>query len=145
MTLVIDAGAVVAALIDDGPHGRWAESMLGSGPLAAPHLMPVEATNILRRACLAGALSADSAQLAHADLLRLRVELFGYEPVADRVWSLRSAVTAYDACYVALAEALDAPLATIDLRLSRASGPRCVFKTPPHSESVSANSTTSHG
>jgi hypothetical protein len=65
------------------------------------------------------------------------VELFGYEPVADRVWSLRSAVTAYDACYVALAEALDAPLATIDLRLSRAPGPRCVFKTPPHSENVS--------
>jgi predicted nucleic acid-binding protein len=49
MTLVIDAGAVVAALIDDGPHGRWAESMLGSGPLGAPQLMPVEATNILRR------------------------------------------------------------------------------------------------
>jgi predicted nucleic acid-binding protein len=104
--------------------------MLASGPLAAPHLMRVEATNILRQACLAGTLSADSAQLAHADLLRLRVKLFGYEPVADRVWSLRSAVIAYDACYVALAEALAAPLATIDLRLTRAPGPRCAFKTP---------------
>lgn len=134
MTLVIDAGVTVAALIDDGPHGRWAESMLASGPLAAPHLMPVEAMNILRRACLAGALSVDCAHLAHADLLRLRVELFGYEPVAERVWGLRGAVTAYDACYVALAEALDAPLATIDLRLTRAPGPRCVFKTPPTTE-----------
>lgn len=131
MTLVIDAGVVVAALVDSGSHGRWAESMLAFGPLAAPHLMPVEAANILRRACLAGTLSADSAQLAHADLLRLRVELFGYEPVAKRAWSLRHAVTAYDACYVALAEALDAPLATIDLRLSRTNGPRCAFKTPP--------------
>ena len=61
MTLVINARVVVAVLVDDGLHGRWAESMLASGPLAAPHLMPVEATNILRRACLAGALSADSA------------------------------------------------------------------------------------
>lgn len=131
MTLVVDAGVVVAALIDDGPHGRWAESMLASGPLAAPHLILVEAANILRRACLARALSADAANLAHADLLKLRVELFGYEPVAERVWSLRGAVTAYDGCYVALAEALDVPLATIDRRLSRAPGPRCVFKIPP--------------
>lgn len=131
MTLVIDAGVVVAALVDGGPHGRWAESMLTSGPLAAPHLMPVEATNILRRACLTGALGADSAHLAHADLLRLRVVLFDHEPVAERVWNLRGAVTAYDACYVALAEALDAPLATIDLRLSRSPGPCCAFETPP--------------
>ena len=130
MTLVIDAGVVVAALIDDGPDGRWAESMLAAGPLAAPHLMLVEAANILRRACLAGVLSLDSAQLAHADLLRLRVVLFEYEPIAERVWELRGAITSYDACYVALAEALGAPLATVDLRLSRAPGPYCVFKTP---------------
>ncbi|PZS38439.1 MAG: VapC toxin family PIN domain ribonuclease [Pseudonocardiales bacterium] len=134
MTLVIDAGVVVAALVDDGPHGRWAEKILVSGPLAAPHLMPVEVANVLRRACLAGTLGADSAQLAHADLLKLRVVLFGYEPVAERVWSLRGAVTTNDACYVALAEALDAPLATIDLRLSRAPGPRCVFETPSTTE-----------
>ncbi len=131
MTLVVDSGVVVAALVDEGPDGRWAESMLAAGPLAAPHLMLVEAANILRRACLVGTLSPDSAQLAHADLLRLRVVLFGYEPVAERVWGLRGAITSYDACYVALAEALDAPLATVDLRLSRAPGPRCVFKTPP--------------
>lgn len=130
MTLVIDAGVVVAALIDDGPDGRWAESMLAAGPLAAPHLMLVEAANILRRSSLAGVISPDSAQLAHADLLKLRVVLFGYEPVAERVWELRGAITSYDACYVALAEALDAPLATADLRLSRAPGPHCVFKTP---------------
>lgn len=131
MTLVIDPGFVVAALVDSGPTGRWAESVLASGPLAAPHLMPVEAANILRRAVLAGTLSADGAGLAHADLVRLRVELFGYEPLAERVWALRGSVTAYDAWYVALAEALDAPLATIDLRLSRASGPACAFEVPP--------------
>lgn len=131
MTLVVDAGAVVAALVDDGPQGRWAESMLATSPLAAPHLMPVEAANILRRAALAGKLTWDSAALAHADLLQLRVKLFEYDPIAQRVWELRGAITAYDAWYVALAESLDASLMTIDVRLSRAPGPRCSFETPP--------------
>lgn len=131
MTLVVDAGFVVAALVDDGPRGRWAESLLPTAPLAAPHLMPVEAANILRRAVLAGTISEDSAQLVYEDLLRLRVALFGYDPVARRVWELRGNLTAYDGWYVALAEALDAPLATIDLRLTRAPGPRCAFEIPP--------------
>lgn len=93
--------------------------------------MPVEVANILRRACRAGQLSEDCAHLAHADLLKLRVALFGYELVAGRVWALRGAVTSYDAWYVALAEAMGVPLATVDSRLSRAPGPRCEFHTPP--------------
>lgn len=131
MTLVVDASTVVAALVDAGPAGAWAESMLASGPLAAPHLMPVEAANILRRSSLAGDISPGIASLAHADLASLRIELFPYRPFATRVWELRSNVTAYDACYVALAESLGVRLATLDVRLSRASGPRCDFSTPP--------------
>lgn len=131
MTLVVDSSAVVAALVDSGPDGRWAERILSAGELAAPHLMPVEAANILRRAGRAGQISADAASLAHGDLLSLRVELFPYEPFGRRVWELRENVTAYDACYVALAEALDAPLATLDARLARAVGPRCGFELPP--------------
>jgi predicted nucleic acid-binding protein len=92
--------------------------------------MPVEAANVLRRAALAGDLSQDVASLAHHDLLRLRVELFPYDVVADRAWQLRATVTVYDACYVALAEQLDVPLATLDGRLTRASGPTCAFRTP---------------
>lgn len=95
--------------------------------------MPVEVANILRRAALAGRVTDDVAALAHADLVTLRVELFPYGPVADRVWQLRGDVTAYEAWYVALAEALDAPLVTLDERLARAAGPRCSFKTPPPS------------
>ena len=52
-------------------------------------------------------------------------------PFAQRIWELRGNVTAYDAWYVALAEALGSELATVDLRLSRASGCQCVFLTPP--------------
>ncbi len=131
MTVVVDASTVVAALIEPGPVGAWAESMLLSGTPVAPHLMPVEAASVLRRGVLAGEVTADVASLAHADLTSLRLELFPYAPFAARVWELRSTVTAYDAWYVALAEGLDAAMATLDARLSRATGPRCAFLTPP--------------
>ena len=125
---------VVAALIDTGPAGVWAESLLATQPLSAPHLMPVETANILRRAALAGEISADTASLAHADLADLPVELFPYAPFAGRVWELRDTATCYDAWHVALAEYLEVKVATIDLKLSRATGPRCGFETPPEPE-----------
>ncbi|MBS3941378.1 MAG: type II toxin-antitoxin system VapC family toxin [Actinobacteria bacterium] len=131
MTVVIDASVAVAALVDAGPDGQWAEGLLADEPLAAPHLFPVEVANLLRRASLAGDISPDVAALAHADLIDLRVDLFPYEPVAERVWELRGNVTAYDGWYVALAERLGAPLATLDRRLAGAAGPRCPFLTPP--------------
>lgn len=130
MTLVMDASGVVAALVDNGPAGRWAEALLIENALAAPHLLPVEVASVLRRASLAGELSADTASIAHGDLIDLPVELFGYEHLAERVWDLRMTVTSYDACYVALAELLDAPVATLDRRLARAPGPRCQFLLP---------------
>lgn len=131
MTVVVDASVVVAALLDPGWLGVWAESLLASGPLAAPHLMPAEAANILRRSALAGEISADVASLAHEDLGSLRLELFPYAPCAARVWELRRNITAYDAWYVALAETLGARLATLDARLGRAPGTRCEFVVPP--------------
>jgi predicted nucleic acid-binding protein len=131
MTLVVDSSFVVATVADSGPTGAWAESILATEPFAAPHLMPVEAANILRRATLSGDISSDAASLAYSDLLQLRVELFPFQPFALRVWELRSNLTAYDAWYVALAEALGARLATLDARLSRAPGPTCAFVTPP--------------
>ena len=131
MTVVVDASAIVAALVDVGPDGEWATTELLRDDLAAPHLMPVEAANILRRAVIAGDLSVDAATLAHDDLARLRVELFPYEPHAERVWELRDNLTAYDAWYVAVAEALDAPMITLDRRVASATGPRCSFRLPP--------------
>jgi predicted nucleic acid-binding protein len=130
MTLVIDSGLVVAALVDSGQVGIWADHLLATDHLASPHVMPAEVANVLRRAAMAGEISADTASLAHADLLSLRVELFAYEPFATRVWELRESVTAHDGWYVALAESLGARLATLDLRLTKATGPRCAFATP---------------
>lgn len=129
MTVVVDASAIVAALVDSGPEGQWAEALL-TADLAAPTLLHVEVANVLRRAVKAGELSDDIASLAHADLVDLRVQLIPYEPVAARVWELRDNLTSYDACYVAVAELLDAPLATVDRRLVRSAGPTCTFWTP---------------
>lgn len=128
---VVDSSVVVAALLDRGPVGSWPEALLASGRHAAPHLMPVEVTNVLRRAALAGETSADAATLAHEDLRSLRLELLPYSLCAARVWELRSTITAHLAWYVALAETLGARLATLDARLTRATGTRCEFAVPP--------------
>ena len=130
MTVVVDAALVVAALLDGGSDGEWSRDVLVSGPLAAPHLMPVEVASILRRAAARGDVSADSASMAHSDLTLLPVELFPYGATAERVWELRHNLTSYDAWYVALAEGIDAPLATLDGKLTQAPGVRCAFMTP---------------
>jgi predicted nucleic acid-binding protein len=132
VTLVVDASFVTAALQGADPAvGGWAIATFRGHDLFAPHLLPVEVANTLRRAELAAALSAGVTSLAHRDLVALGVRFAPYEPLADRIWQLRHTVTPYDAWYVALAEALDAPLATLDHRLARAPGPTCTFLTPP--------------
>ena len=131
MTTVADSSVLVAALVDSGCEGMWAESVVADGPLLAPELVLAEASNILRRLELAGRLSRFEASSAHAGLLRLNLDLFPFAPFADRVWALRGNLTSYDAWYVAIAEALDCPLVTLDQRLGRASGPRCEIVTPP--------------
>ena len=134
MTIVIDASAMVAALVDTGPAGVWAEALLTTDDLAAPHVLFAEVANILRRASRAGQISIDAATLAHADLLEVQIVLLPYEPFAERIWSLRDNLTCSDAWYVALAERVDARLATLDERLCSAPGTLCRFMTPSHPE-----------
>jgi predicted nucleic acid-binding protein len=131
VTIVVDASVVVAALIDGGPDGSWARTGLRDEELTAPQHLYVEVSNVLRRAVLAGRIGDDVGALAHRDLVDMPLTTFRFEPLADRVWELHPGVTAYDAAYVALAEALDAPLWTLDRRLAAAPGPRCTFRLPP--------------
>lgn len=125
---------MVAALVDSGPDGGWAESVVSAETVAAPQLILVEATSILRRLERRGEISRIEANGARRDLLRRDIELLPFAPFADRVWELRHNVSSYDAWYVAAAEAFDCPLATLDRRLSRAVGVRCRFLAPgqPH-------------
>ena len=131
MSAVVDASLLVAATSDAGAEGQWAEGVVRAGGLVAPHLALVEATNILRRFELEGRLSHKEAGAAARDLLLFDLELVPFAPFAERVWKLRANVTSYDAWYVAVAEGCDLPLATLDRRLARASGPRCRFLLPP--------------
>jgi predicted nucleic acid-binding protein len=140
LSVVVDSSLLVAALVDTGPNGTWAEEVLSSGSLHAPELAKVETTNILRRLELAKQLTTPEANAAHEDLMQLDVELFPFDPFADRIWELRHAVTSYDAWYVALAEALRLPLATLDGRLSRSKAVACKFLTPGQAVARSARS-----
>ena len=132
MTAVIDASVFVAALVDTEHDGVWADLAISDIPLACPEIALAEAVNILRRMEVSGRISSVNAVNAHAALFRYKIELYSYTPFAERIWELRGNLTIYDAWYVAIAESLDAPLLTLDRRLSRASGPRCEFITPPN-------------
>jgi predicted nucleic acid-binding protein len=130
MTVVIDASCVVALLGSTGEYSDWAAEAVDGHLLCAPHTLLPEAANALRNHVLTGELSSDAATLAHADLVDFPVRYWSYRALAERVWALRHSVTAYDATYVALAEHLQVPLATLDLRLARSQAPRCTFLTP---------------
>ena len=130
MSIVIDSSVVVAALVDSGPHGDWAEEVLAGGLLLAPELVRAEATNIFRRLERAKLITAPEANAAQDDLMQLDIELFPFEPFAGRIWELRHNVTSYDAWYVAIAEALKLPLATLDEPLAKSNGVTCKFLTP---------------
>ena len=130
MTTVIDASVLVAALIDTGPDGRWAVSLFSRGGLTGPEILPAETSSALRRLELSGRISAAEATMAYGDLQRLDLELFPFGPLAHRIWDLRHSVTIYDAWYVALAEALEYPLATLDKKLMGANGAGCEFLVP---------------
>jgi predicted nucleic acid-binding protein len=131
VSAVVDASLLVAATSDAGEEGRWAEDVVRAGGLVAPHLALVEATNILRRFEIEGRLNRVEAGAAARDLHLFDLELVPFTPFAERVWELRANVTSYDAWYVAVAEQCDLPLATLDRRLARATGPRCRFLLPP--------------
>ena len=130
MSVVIDSSVVVAALLDSGPHGEWAEEILASGFLQAPELVHAEATNIFRRLERAKLITTPEANAAQDDLMQLDIQLFPFEPFASRIWELRHNVTSYDAWYVAVAEAVNLPLATLDEPLSKSPGVACQFLTP---------------
>jgi predicted nucleic acid-binding protein len=93
--------------------------------LAAPELIDLEVTAVLRRQVLAGRLDQHRAELALEDLSRLQIQRAAHLPLLARIWTLRDNLSAYDAAYVALAEALDVELLTADARLASAPGLRC--------------------
>ncbi len=129
--IVVDSSVLVAALLVDRQFGAWAADAVAGSDLGAPSLAAFEAANILRRHVAAGLVDARIAEAAHRDLALLTVEYWPYQAVATRCWELRKNLTIYDAAYVAVAEATESPLYTLDKRMATASGPTCRFVTPP--------------
>lgn len=128
--LVVDASVMLAALVGAPADRAWTHNLLKSNQNHAPELALFEAANVLRRKELTGRLTGIRAAAAFAELQQWPLQTWPFGLLAGRIWELRHSITAYDAAYVALAEQLDLPLATRDVRLAKAPGPRCRFVTP---------------
>ena len=125
--IVIDASAAVSALLNAGQ----ARAVLATESVHAPHLIDTEVANALRRQVARGAVTADDGWTALDTWRRLGVTRHPVSGLLDRIWQLRDNVSAYDASYIALAEALGCAVLTADRRLSRAPGTRCSVTVVP--------------
>lgn len=129
--IIADASFLVMALGDDGADGTRARERLRGDELAAPHLVDVEVTSVLRRSVRTGTMNGQRASQALQDLADLAIERVAHTTLLPRIWELRDNYTPYDACYVAVAELFHAPLLTYDARMAGAPGARCAFEVFP--------------
>lgn len=118
---VVDASIVVLGLLNDGAS----RNLLSEGFVAAPHLIDIEVTSALLGQVRGRVVAQTDAERALSRWLALGVERYPHFGLVSRIWELRDNVSAYDAAYVALAEALDCELITADVRISGAPGLRC--------------------
>ena len=124
--LVVDASALVSALFDDPAPTALLDRLSYEG-FHAPHLLDVEFTHAVRRLVRTGHLSLERAQRGRADFAALTITRYAHRLLLERMWELRDNLTAYDAAYVALSEALEVPLLTTDARLAASPGHRAVI------------------
>ena len=129
--IVVDASALLEALLRT-PAAKAVEGRLFAPgqTLHAPHLIDLEAAQVIRRYAATGEVGAERGREALADLADFPLRRYPHGFLLSRIWGLRRNLTAYDAAYVALAEALDAPLLTRDRRLAAAAGHHVRIELP---------------
>jgi predicted nucleic acid-binding protein len=121
--IVVDASALIAVLLNTDAARRVAEVISSpAASLHAPQLLDIEVLQVLRRHVLSGAMTAERGAIGVEALGQLDIARYGHEELLPRIWALKENLSAYDAAYIALAEALGAPLLTLDARLAAASG-----------------------
>lgn len=125
--IVADASAIVSGLLRRGA----ARASIAADALHAPHLVDIEIVDTIRKLVMHDHVDAVDAERALAAWQRFGVRRYPTIRMIDRIWELRHNVSAYDAAYVALAEALQCNLLTADRRLANASGPRCTIEVVP--------------
>ena len=127
--IVVDASALLEVLLRT-PAAKAVEGRLFARgqSLHAPHLLDVEVAQVVRRYTAARQIDAERGHEALTDLADFPLRRYPHEFLLPRIWALRNNLTAYDAAYVALAEALDAPLLTRDQRLAAAAGHRATVE-----------------
>jgi predicted nucleic acid-binding protein len=119
--IVVDASVVLEALLRRAKSEAVRERLLaGREMLHAPHLLDIEVAHVIRRYAAIGDMEGERGRAALAILADLPLRRYPHDFLLQRVWELRNNFTAYDAVYVALAEALDVPLLTRDRRLAAA-------------------------
>ena len=139
---VVDASALIEALLRTPLGERCTERLLRPGdPLFAPYLLDVEVVQVLRRYAEKGDLRDGRGREALQDLADFPLIRFSHEPFLERMWELRHSLSAYDAAYIALAEALNAPLVTCDARLAHARGHRARVEVLSDKEQTAPNNT----
>ena len=121
--MVADASVVVALLLT--PAGLEGRVLAAAEWLAVPDLLDLEVAQVLRRRVMAGVLSPGHAETALGRLRELPAARHQHGRLLSRAWELRHNLTIYDACYVALAEALAVPLVTADIAMADVPGVRC--------------------
>jgi predicted nucleic acid-binding protein len=122
--IVVDASALLETLLRTPAAAKVEENLFDGRTLHAPHVLDVEIAQVLRRYAARGEVDDRRARAALAILADMQIHRYPHDWLLPRVWELRSNLAAYDAVYVALAEALEAPLLTRDRRLAEASGHR---------------------
>ncbi|HEY9549103.1 MAG TPA: type II toxin-antitoxin system VapC family toxin [Kiloniellaceae bacterium] len=121
--IVVDASALLEVLLRTEAAEAVETRLFATGEtLHAPHLLDVEAAQVIRRYAAAGEIDPEQGRAALDDLADFPLRRYPHDFLLPRVWELRANLTAYDAVYVALAEALDAPLLTRDKRLAAGAG-----------------------
>ena len=118
--IVVDASAMFELLVGTSLSAPLVVRIRRSEPLHAPHLLDLEVANALRRHCILGRLTPERASDALLNYQDFRIQRHSHLPHLDRIWELRHNFTAYDAVYLALAEALDTALLTRDAALAAA-------------------------
>jgi predicted nucleic acid-binding protein len=126
--IVLDASVVAPLLTEDEERWGHVRARVRSELLYAPELLDLEVISVWRRAARSGGLGKRRALQALSDLDDLALVRTPHRLLMPRIWELRDNLSAYDAAYVALAEALDAPLLTADERMARSPALRCAVE-----------------